>query len=360
MRVSTSHRLLVCGALALFALMVSASGAAAAPPTRGADTDARYALRVLRYVPESYRGTCQALAPTDHFSGVAAQAGAIRGSVECFPEPGLAVTFTQFSSAAAMDAAYDSYLISDNFGEFAAGVDCGGDGTYDVGGETVGRWACYTQDPTTTGGVSGVQTNWTDTRTSILATAVRRDADAAALAEWWNGSDAGPLSRPTDAGIPAPLSAAEQRRVGRRLLRVVPEDLRESCAPGDVNHLDDIGAEVFGSRVFIRAMLRCEPTDGADAAFYFAFADGWVARQYTEKVENTVDLSGGASDCPASGTYRAGKKRDAGAYVCWFHPDGAAIVWSNDSLAVVGDAIDYDGDADSLLEWWRQSGGPIT
>jgi hypothetical protein len=364
MRGSIVRRSVIAALLVLAALAAGAPTAGAESITDGADQDARDALRLLRYVPEDYRATCGVLDPAARFSGIAERAQYIQGGVGCFPEPGLYVTFTQFTDRDVAEDAFDSFLTSgDYFGDFPPDSDCGGDGTYDVRGREVGRWACYTMDPArvapTGGAARGVELNWVDSRSAILGTAVRRDGDEQSLYDWWSGDGSGPLSSPTAEGIPPPLTAAEQRRVGRRLLRLVPKGFRASCAPLDVNRPDDVSSTEFETRVFIRAMVRCSPESGPDLVSYYAFSDAAHTDAYMTKLTNDVEF--GTDDCPATSTYKVGRKR-AGAYSCWFYgdPTNAAVIWGNDDLAVVGLAIRSDADSDELLRWWASSGGPVT
>lgn len=363
MRGSTGQRWLVVVLLVGTALVGGAHPASAATPTNGADVAARDALGLLRYVPEGYRSACQVWDADRLAAAIAPQAASLQGAVACTPERGLTVYFTRYRTRAAMDAAYDGFLTGGDFGEFAAGSDCGGDSTYDVRGETVGRWACYQQDPARLqlgpGDPLPVQINWTDGRSAVLGSAVRGDGDDAALYEWWSGSDAGPLTKPTNRGIPAPLTASEQRRVGKRLLRAVPRELRTSCAPADVNDPDATDPAEFASRIFVRAVVRCSPASGVTEVRYFALPDAASAAGLVTAYAGTAEV--GPDDCPTAGTYRVGGKR-AGTYRCWFHGDPAAavVMWSHHDLAVVGLARRADGDSDALLDWWRESGGPVT
>lgn len=59
--------------------------------------------------------------------------------------------------------------------------------TYTVGGETIGRLACYVADE----GYAALV--WTDDRLQIVSYASRDDGDIAAVYDWWVGPEAGPL-----------------------------------------------------------------------------------------------------------------------------------------------------------------------
>ena len=202
--------------------------------------------RVLQYVPVSVRGTCRTSSPDAGSSVSASFAEHVDVELVCSGGDGADFVYYDKISDGTLDQAFDAYLLNplttpDN--------DCDKQGSYQVGGEEAGRWACYKIDPAQvapTGTADhAVELNWTDSRSKILVEAIRGDGDSTKLNAWWDTADAGPLSDAHREGIPPAMSVAEQKAAQKQLLAHIPAAVRKTCTPDSLTDEKSLGETLF-------------------------------------------------------------------------------------------------------------------
>ena len=73
---------------------------------------------------------------------------------------------------------------------------------------------------------------------------------------------------------------------------------------------------------------------------------------------DTIDLSNLTASCDTgtwSGAYQV-DGQDVGQTTCWPQPNGHAIMWSDDRLAILSVAVSPSLDAPGLYQWWLGAG----
>jgi hypothetical protein len=156
--------------------------AATAPPapvpSASMPTGAALAALLLDHVPETIAAGCEP--DTQRL-----WAGELATAVCTDDIGGVAVSYSGFESADAVEAAIDASLEDIDVSALAASCDLGTFvGPYEVEGEEVGRVVCWAEQ-------GGQAIMWSDDRLAILGVAVSSTLDPASLYLWW--LSAGPI-----------------------------------------------------------------------------------------------------------------------------------------------------------------------
>jgi hypothetical protein len=335
------------------------------------DEQANAARALLQYVPVSVRGTCRTSSPDSGSSVSASFAEHVDVELVCGGGDGADVVYYDKISDGTLDQAFDAYLLNplttpDN--------DCDKQGSYQVDGEEAGRWACYKIDPAQvapTGTADhAVELNWTDSRSKILVQAIRGDGDSTKLNAWWDTTDAGPLSEPTRAGIPAAMSVAQQKAAQKQLLAHIPAAVRKTCTPDSLTDEKSLGETLFPWRVWLRASVTCgkQSQAGVDFVGYESFANSTSMTAHLHQYPVRTTTAEVQGQCEGEGDYDHAGKR-AGEYQCTYFgvsgpvsevaPHGAALQWSYAPALIDGEAVNNAGDPAPIYKWWKRVGGNI-
>jgi hypothetical protein len=110
--------------------------------------------------------------------------------VTCHPSESYAVTYSSFSSADDLRAAFENFASPADLTNLECASDTSARGEYTVNGTIAGDVACYVEEGT---GVSTTDSVivWTDDALLVLGQAVRGDAADLTLYEWWR-AETGP------------------------------------------------------------------------------------------------------------------------------------------------------------------------
>jgi hypothetical protein len=132
---------------------------------------------------------------------------------------------------------------------------------------------------------------------------------------------------------------------GDALAAHVPEELRDTCRlvpPPD-------GAA---------AAIDC-PAGGATQAVYLQYADeAGMTDAYDALVEEHPEATGVSCDVsPSEGPYTVDGV-EVGRLLCFEEDGSARLVWTDERLDIMGDAIWSDESYDPLYRWWLAA-GPI-
>jgi hypothetical protein len=354
------------------AMLHVSPGAHATVRTEPGDETAAAGLSLAAYVPAEHRYTCSLVDPTEPGAlgeGEAAAATSIEVSLQCTPpDDGVyGGHYTKFTSTAAMQAAYDAYVLGGATvpatGDLSS---CPAQNTWRYKGEDQGLLACYV-------GTDGrADLVWTTDSLALLGTAVAPDTDPTKLLAWWKTS-AGPALGGLD-GIPDKNTQfTSPAAANRALLRHVPRPIRPTCGALDLSDPDAAGAD-YRYRLFIAAEVVCHPKAGADTVYYELMdpdamtpeQDAQYGPQLPDPLTRHQIVNG--FGCPDARSDKQDGKT-VGTFLCAVPTkgapgadDGAALLgWTNDRLGIRGTAIRDDGDAKALLTWWRHGdrAGPI-
>lgn len=112
------------------------------------------------------------------------------------------------------------------------------------------------------------------------------------------------------------------------------------------------------------AALICAPAGSIEQAEFYQFETlEAMNKQYDDSLARFGATATG-TDChigPSSSRYTDGAGKDAGKVACYPNPGsmgGLIIVWTNESLEIVGGGISTTGTYDSLATWWSAAGPP--
>ncbi len=282
----------------------------------------------LQLVPVELADTCTRFIgkPTD---------GSL-GSLECRP-PANSSTDAAVVDVVYLDVFEEDYDIDAFYNAFelprtdkgGCRVGVPGNNSYSVGGESVGRVACYVRDGRT-------WMHWYDSRTQLVGQANFADADVVEPYEWWISN--------------AVVGAAEDRtfdRAERRALQSVPASIADSCVAETVNAENDRWA----------SKLQCRPdTDGVLSVTYFAFqTQRRVTNEYNSR---RGEIETGTGTCaeggvPAERPWEDGDR--SGRQICQVR-QGVAEIYAADfdgklSVLVAGE----NDNIDLLADWLSQN-----
>jgi hypothetical protein len=336
-------RIAVAGVVAASAIALSA------PAGADANTAEVAARKLVRSIPVNHRYQCKISDPTDPTqvgTVIVTEAASISAFVSCGPS-GAAnyVGYAQMTNAEAMNRLYLHFAEGSGGTTRSTDGKCPSEGEWDLGGDTVGRVACYysTQGGDGTTIEETVSRVWTDDVNNIIgfASASHGDIDAVALRDWWV-DDAGPTENPEDVPELAPSSDAAVAKARRDLARHVPADIRKSCRPTDRNATND--------RLWVRAELLCEAgTDTGVDLLYYNSVDPTVIDNIFEGTKPPSDTFDG--DCPNVGVFSVGsgkKEHEIGEFSCKIIPANAQpvrYVWSDRDRGIIMYAYGTDVDA---------------
>lgn len=145
------------------------------------------------------------------------------------------------------------------------------------------------------------------------------------------------------------------------LIASVPEDHRATCARTDQSDFAD------GTFEDASALITCfHPTADIESVVYAQYEPDDVANQFDGLVPDDVP-EGSGEQCPSTGTWHYGDQVDAptaGQVACFLPTasDGtelAWVVWTNDELGILGQAVNVAADGAAAKRWWLDSSGPL-
>jgi serine/threonine-protein kinase len=180
---------------------------------------------------------------------------------------------------------------------------------------------------------------------AIVAIALARSQEPSAGTPVATGSPS-PTPTPHFATVDRPPTDDEQR-----LLALLPEDLRATCAPA---------AETTGSVGDPEDRLGAVACDGGDVeALYSLFASrDAMDAAFGHRVYEAGAYGGDcATDHTAQNPYTVDGEA-AGRVLCDRSRDASAVAWTDERLFVLGEAVRDDAGDLSLYEWWL-SAGPV-
>ena len=307
-------------------------------------------LELLAYVPSGDDQTCLLSTPDDIAADplTAPLAARVRGFLRCSADDGAVSLFVLgLDDIDAVNRLYDAYT-PNGFSGGAPGCDT--EGTW---GDGQGRLKCYS-----TGSGSGVV--WTLEADNLVFAAFRADDDVDALHEWWR-HDAPPIDDPPAAS--KPLTDSQWRANGQVLAKSVPKTLRGSCrAPA-------MGADALGplyrNLLHLRAVLTCDPGDGVTALRFISLESRRAMQAYADAYAPAADeeaprVRSEGVFCEGTGTWSRRGGQGGGDRLCWFEASGlVAMLWTDNSQAVVVQAARSDGDAEALIGFYQGDAGPL-
>ena len=156
-----------------------------------------------------------------------------------------------------------------------------------------------------------------------------------------------PRPRPTPSPVasqPAPLPSGDLTAL---LLAHIPADIAPTCTP-DSQRLWE--GEIV--------TLDCRPADADVTVTYSGFDSADHMGAAYQASLDTIDLSNLTASCDTgtwSGAYQV-DGQDVGQTTCWPQPNGHAIMWSDDRLAILSVAVSPSLDAPGLYQWWLGAG----
>ena len=366
--------ILVMGAaLGVTGVVVRTQPAGAATATT--DDVRAAAAELVGFIPEDVRYQCT-IDTNPRPSSVQTAPGTIRVGLDCPGTDGVElVQYYLFADNGAMNNVYTQAIGS-------AGTDpvrseegkCPSDGTWTLDGKEAGKSACYyaTTETDSTGQVTTLPEYpvrvWTDDAENILTTARMPpgNTDAVALRTWWLNK-AGPTA--TAATVNGVVSSdAGVAQYERALLQHVPAVTRKHCTSTDLT--DPTNTYEYARRLWLRAAVSCPTTGGAESVFYDSMAPAVVGPFFAGKIaaeKETESASQPNSNCPANGTYKVGKGKQArpgGQYACSSPSQNSTFnngapyayyTWSDPKLGIVGSATNGADDPDALIAWFNSS-----
>ena len=298
--------------------------------------------------------------------------------VHCTPTSGADhVTYTQFDSVENADAYVDQLLGTAELDTTSDDIaDCPSHTTVAHGDDdaTAGRYYCALTngDDSLADGTPVI--TWTYEPKAIVAQTWDVDPDLEGLGKFW-ADTAGPLATADDSGIPPLPTTASLRAQGKKLLAAIPAASKAKCQIVDSVDEDALQS-LYAWRLWIAADVEeCRPTRGSTDSEYIKFANVGALHDYYDATfpteESLADqrVEVGGSDCAGSGTYRAGKRKNAGSYFCWFSDtdtdaeassaEFAHIGWTLDSERIYGSGGAPAAKVKALIRWWQDDAGPL-
>jgi hypothetical protein len=186
---------------------------------------------------------------------------------------------------------------------------------------------------------------------------------AAAVVTIEGGGVANATVRQASSGVDAATLAA------RDLLAFVPTAFRGRCSDSDISFDDQTYTQAVVTS--FSAAVNCSTADG-DQVYYTKFDDRAGADGYLETiitVDNYKDASTKLSDCPSATTYsttEGKKKRQGGRVFCFPVAEGfnlavgtPVVVWTDERLAIVGEAFNAD-QPEHVHHFFAHDSGPLT
>jgi serine/threonine-protein kinase len=290
--------------------------------------------QLLRAVPVDFRDTCKRATP--RAAGLSSEK--TDATVRCKPGGNVsAAFFSRVGNSKQLKDAFDAVAKANDVKK--TGEDCAQatraenvQTTYETNsGGGRGRVLCYR-------GGSGSVLYWTVNNAKVIASVERGDRNDLDLYKFW--------AEMVDRKPPSVDTSAFPNPDEQRLLSHVPGDFNGTCKR----------AEPLRNSV---ASVQCTPSSGANRAFYTLFSntpdlDGAYDQNRTE--QGVARDSG--NQCPSDRSYNQGAGT-VGRILCYFQRDGTAVViWSHDSLLILGEASRDDGSVSQLLDFWQHNAGP--